>query len=438
MENTAFEVCKAEPPNSVTDSSQTSLAVPVLVGLLILTDIQPCTTWHPCRKQTWIANYQQLITSPEPWHPSTALSAVSQWKSWHILEVIRIAQSISNLVCSEPGRCRAGYGLQSCLPKLTRADLPTPPEPRTTSLYSRMVWSVQRATTCKAGEKAAVKTQRAGTLSWKQQHSPFTQSCWEWESLYWQLWGSFFHLNTQLGKATLTAPGWRRWPKLDPSAWQCSERKRMDTPWAKQSLSQLGQAPRAVTACPLLPQHFTAQTRAWDKKIRSERSKSRGFLLPSTPSREGFRSVFSLWKRSGPAHGCQGRALCSPSTDSAFLWKSCNSLKSLRSTRKLLVLLEIPWQIRQMTKPVINTLHGVYISSQAGLSHSGAVANNELSTNPLLCRAGASFPSKAAHSRAGSLGSLHASEPLQTNAAAGFMGSLAAAFKNKNVFQGVW
>lgn len=109
-----------------------------------------------------------------------------------------------------------------------------------------------------------------------------------------------------------------------------------------QSLCQLCRAPRAVTACPLLPQHFMAQTRVWDKKIRSERCEWRAFLLPSTPSREGFRSVFSPWKRSGPAHGCQGRALCSPSTDSAFLWKSCNSRRSLRSTRKLLILLEIP------------------------------------------------------------------------------------------------
>lgn len=87
------------------------------------------------------------------------------------------------------------------------------------------------------------------------------------------------------------------------------EEEKGHTQGQTQSLSQLCWAPRAVTACPLLPQHSMAQTRARDKKIRSERSKSRGFLLPSTPSREGFRSVLSLWKRSGPAHGCQGRAL---------------------------------------------------------------------------------------------------------------------------------
>lgn len=33
-----------------------------------------------------------------------------------------------------------------------------------------------------------------------------------------------------MGKATPTALGYRSLPKLDPSAWQCSDRKRVDTP----------------------------------------------------------------------------------------------------------------------------------------------------------------------------------------------------------------
>lgn len=94
-------------------------------------------------------------------------SAVSQWlhgspgtcQKSHKLPKASVTQS-----AGRQAGWRAGHG-QGCFPKLTRADLPTPPEPRTTSLYSRMVWSVQRATTCRAREKAELN-HRAGTVTW--------------------------------------------------------------------------------------------------------------------------------------------------------------------------------------------------------------------------------------------------------------------------------
>lgn len=93
--------------------------------------------------------------------------------------------------------------------------------------------------------------------------------------------------------------------------------------------------------------------------------------------REGCRAAV-LPRKVSPALQLPGTH-CSPSQGCAFLRKSSSSPSSLRCKRKPLILLEIPLQIRQVTKLAINILRSVYILSQAGLSRSGRRANNDLS-----------------------------------------------------------
>lgn len=70
-----------------------------------------------------------------------------------------IPTRLISTVCNEIGQVWSlCYRFRNCFPKLTNADFPTPPEPRTTSLYSRMVWSVQIETIWKAGKKPTVKS----------------------------------------------------------------------------------------------------------------------------------------------------------------------------------------------------------------------------------------------------------------------------------------
>lgn len=93
--------------------------------------------------------------------------------------------------------------------------------------------------------------------------------------------------------------------------------------------------------------------------------------------REGCRTAVLPRKVSPTPQLASAR--CSPSQGCAFLRKSSSSPSSLCCTRKPLILLEIPRQIRQVTKLAINILRSVYILSQAGLSRSGRWANNDLS-----------------------------------------------------------
>lgn len=146
------------------------------------------------------------------------LLSVSQWLRG-VLAHMRGPTSSPEQRCAA-SQAAAGPGTGSgLLPRLTRADLPTPPEPSTTSLYSRMVRCVQRATTCGAEKGQQVNTELG--LSWRQQHPAPTLLRARTNSS-----GLLLHLSTQWrGNWRLRGP--LQEPRVEEMAkagsWQCLE-----------------------------------------------------------------------------------------------------------------------------------------------------------------------------------------------------------------------
>lgn len=185
-----------------------------------------------------------------------------------------------------------------------------------------MVWSVQIATIWKAGKKPTVKSVPAHTNLWQcllkaAARSPSPNSP-EDKNLFSNSYGFYF---------STWALGFR-WPLRQPQLIRDAQSRTCEPAGARRgrrrgwgwihhgTTTAQPQAPAPAapgsTSSGCLSSAFSAfySINQWvlDKKAWSERCKWSGWLLPPTPSREGFRSVFSPWKRSGLAQGCQGRA----------------------------------------------------------------------------------------------------------------------------------